>query len=215
MPRGCSICERPDVAAIDGAIRGGLPVREIARQYEIGRDALSRHAASHIAPSIAPGEASHSVLPEALQNVTPGGDNPPAEMSQNVTLSPEKKEASQPPEAASQLARDDTAPGDEREPIVQYIMARMGPELSAIYGDAIRSSVGNGCYDHEWRQGAPYPGIERYLAIVKKDWISHQGDASEVINRLFFLNAFGTPEQQAALRELDLVTSAVVVANQR
>jgi hypothetical protein len=179
------VCERPDVSTIDSALRGGVPVREIARQYDLGRDALARHAANHIEAyridsesETAPEEPRHSATVETSQSVT--------------WIEPEP----------------DTAPVDVRAGIVHYIETRLGPDLASVYADAIRSSVETGGYDREWAEGAPFVRIERYLSIVKKDWVARQGDTSHLLARLLFLLTFGTQEQRAMLRGLDLVPVA-------
>lgn len=214
MPRNCTVCERGDVAAINGALAGGGAVREVARLFSVGRDALARHAQSHIAPegmsqNVTP--APEKTTPEPALEAVLGGSAP----GDSVTSEPGRAPVSMP---TARLVwapvQEDTAPVDaQREAIVRYIQERLGPDLGELYADAIRSSVSTGCYDYEWNRGAPYLAIERYLSILHKDWISHQGDTTALISRLFFLQMFGTPEQRAMLAELDLVTAAVVAGN--
>lgn len=214
MPRSCSVCERPDVVAINDALARGGAVREIARQYELGRDALTRHAANHIdsAPAIqeetAPAETSHNVT--LSDGATP--DNAQGGPLHTVTFSSRSpfthNGQSGEPRAFAPLPGMVFPPDVERDAIVQHIQTRLGPDLGKVYADAIRSSVETGCYDREFKAGPPYVRIEHYLEILKKDWMVHQGDLGGVMARLLFLLSFGTQEQKAALRELDLVPVA-------
>src|SRR5438445_744388 len=171
---------QPKIAA-DGAAKqaGRGAVREIARGYSLGRDALARHAANHIDSAPASQEATA-----------------PAETSQSVTSEVERM-------MPLSFAPVDTAPAGNtmRDDVVQYIQTRLGPDLGKVYVDAIRSSVGTGCYDREWEQGEPYMRIERYLDILKKDWMSHQGDLSGVMERLIFMLSFCIKEQRQVMRE--------------
>ncbi len=49
MPASCTICSDTRRDALDTAIVGGLSIRAIARQYEVSRSALTRHArAGHV-----------------------------------------------------------------------------------------------------------------------------------------------------------------------
>lgn len=53
MPRRCSICDHDQRPDIDAALVGGLSNRAIARQFQVGRDALRRHRrAGHIADTL-------------------------------------------------------------------------------------------------------------------------------------------------------------------
>jgi hypothetical protein len=48
MARPCTICGRPDRAAIDAALRAGTPPSEVALQHpDAGARCIARHAASH------------------------------------------------------------------------------------------------------------------------------------------------------------------------
>ena len=46
MPRRCSICDHDQRPDIDAALVGGAGLRAIARQFQVGRDALRRHRAN-------------------------------------------------------------------------------------------------------------------------------------------------------------------------
>jgi hypothetical protein len=49
MARGrCSICERPDRAAIDGALLAGKPFRVVAAQFSVPRATLHAHCKKHV-----------------------------------------------------------------------------------------------------------------------------------------------------------------------
>lgn len=43
MARKCTICEHPQVEAINAALVGGASYRDIARQFAVSKDALFRH----------------------------------------------------------------------------------------------------------------------------------------------------------------------------
>lgn len=47
----CTICVHPQRAEIEKALLGGRPAVHIAREFSVGRDALRRHAAAHLARS--------------------------------------------------------------------------------------------------------------------------------------------------------------------
>ena len=53
MGRSCPVCSRPDRDELERRVVAGDPIRRIARQVGVGRDALSRHAASHLPSSLA------------------------------------------------------------------------------------------------------------------------------------------------------------------
>ena len=50
MPRTCTICSHPDRIAIEQALLGKVPLRDVARQCRVSKDALSRHT-PHISPA--------------------------------------------------------------------------------------------------------------------------------------------------------------------
>lgn len=56
MPRVCTICTHTERQAIDAAIVAGGSKSSIARKFNVGRDAVSRHVA-HVARKIARSEA--------------------------------------------------------------------------------------------------------------------------------------------------------------
>ena len=51
MPRVCSICHRADRLAIEGALRGGTPLRTIASRWNVSKTALLRHRDKHVRPT--------------------------------------------------------------------------------------------------------------------------------------------------------------------
>ena len=57
MPRSCSICLHPDLAAIEQDVVAGVPLRTIVGQREgsgtpLSKSALARHRAEHLSPSL-------------------------------------------------------------------------------------------------------------------------------------------------------------------
>ena len=48
MPRTCSICRHPQRHAIEADLRAGSSYRDVGRRYNISKDAVSRHRASHV-----------------------------------------------------------------------------------------------------------------------------------------------------------------------
>jgi hypothetical protein len=53
MGRSCSVCTRDDRDDLERRLVAGDPIRQIARQSGVGRDALTRHAAAHLPTSLA------------------------------------------------------------------------------------------------------------------------------------------------------------------
>ena len=53
MPRRCSVCDHPERAAIDAALVEGVSYRDIARQWGVSKDAVSRHKADHLPAHLA------------------------------------------------------------------------------------------------------------------------------------------------------------------
>ena len=52
MPRKCSVCTNPHKDEIDEAIIAGEPIRDIARQFDINKSAISRHKQKHLPSTI-------------------------------------------------------------------------------------------------------------------------------------------------------------------
>ncbi len=52
MPRVCTVCTHENRAEIDTALVAGTPLRDIAIQNEVGKDALMRHKAEHLPASL-------------------------------------------------------------------------------------------------------------------------------------------------------------------
>ena len=53
MPRICTICSHAQRSAIEAALVTGTPNRVIARQFDVGHDAVRRHASEHVGQQIA------------------------------------------------------------------------------------------------------------------------------------------------------------------
>lgn len=53
MPRTCTVCASPHRDAIDVELLGSKPIRAMARQYHLGREALTRHRDAHLPEAIA------------------------------------------------------------------------------------------------------------------------------------------------------------------
>jgi transposase-like protein len=64
MPRKCTICENEARHKIDKSLSvGGMSLRAIARQFNVGRDALRRHVnGGHIARKISEAVKAHEVV---------------------------------------------------------------------------------------------------------------------------------------------------------
>jgi hypothetical protein len=52
MPRTCSCCSHPDREGIDAAIVAGEPFRAIAIRVDVSKDAIARHARSHVSRAL-------------------------------------------------------------------------------------------------------------------------------------------------------------------
>jgi hypothetical protein len=48
MPRNCRACQHAERQAIEADLRVGLSYRDIARRYNISKDVICRHRASHV-----------------------------------------------------------------------------------------------------------------------------------------------------------------------
>lgn len=44
----CTVCNHADLGAIEAAIKGGRSKRLVAKDYNLGHDAVNRHAANHM-----------------------------------------------------------------------------------------------------------------------------------------------------------------------
>jgi hypothetical protein len=54
MPRNCSVCRHPRRHEIEADLQAGLSYRDLARRYDVSKDAISRHRASHVSPDTTP-----------------------------------------------------------------------------------------------------------------------------------------------------------------
>jgi hypothetical protein len=48
MPRVCTACSHPERGEIDAALVEGETLRDIARQYRVGKDVVARHKEAHL-----------------------------------------------------------------------------------------------------------------------------------------------------------------------
>lgn len=60
MPRSCTICLHAERDAIDAALLAQQPLRDIARQYRVSKDALSRHR-EHLPAALVQAKAAEDV----------------------------------------------------------------------------------------------------------------------------------------------------------
>jgi hypothetical protein len=69
MPRNCTVCRHPQRQEIEADLQAGLPYRDVARRYNISKDAVSRHRANHVSlhatPALAPATKIMALLNEA------------------------------------------------------------------------------------------------------------------------------------------------------
>jgi hypothetical protein len=74
MPRKCSICRHPKRHQIEADLQAGSPYRDVARQYGLSKDAVSRHRASHVSlhttPALATVTKIEALLHEAETSAT-------------------------------------------------------------------------------------------------------------------------------------------------
>jgi hypothetical protein len=56
MPRNCTVCRHPQRQEIEADLQAGLPYRALARQYNVSKDAASRHR-SHVSLHTTPAQA--------------------------------------------------------------------------------------------------------------------------------------------------------------
>ncbi len=52
MPRSCTVCGHPERNRIEHELANRVGYRDIARQFGISKDALTRHAASHLPAAV-------------------------------------------------------------------------------------------------------------------------------------------------------------------
>ena len=55
MPQTCKICQHPERPDIEADLGAGTPYRDIVRQHNVSKDALSRHRAHHMSRHTATG----------------------------------------------------------------------------------------------------------------------------------------------------------------
>lgn len=63
MPIPCSVCAHPKLAEINQALRNGTSLRKVARQYDLSKDAVSRHK-RHVSLTLAELKDTIDSLPE-------------------------------------------------------------------------------------------------------------------------------------------------------
>ena len=52
MPRACTVCQRPDRAAIEADIVADRSAREISALFRVSEDAVARHKGRHLKPRV-------------------------------------------------------------------------------------------------------------------------------------------------------------------
>jgi hypothetical protein len=62
VPQTCTVCRQPNVAEIERAIVGGEPLRDIARQFGVSKDAVARHKADHLPKTLVKAQAATEVF---------------------------------------------------------------------------------------------------------------------------------------------------------
>lgn len=93
-------------------------------------------------------------------------------------------------------------PPSRREEIARYIERRLGPELGKLYHDAIAQAVDGGYYDADWQASGAHPGIERYLNILREDFMSKHAGQEYLLQRLLVKLDYGTDEEKRQLKQL-------------
>ena len=66
MPRLCSVCTHADHRGINAALVAGEPLRDVARQYGVSKDALFRHRSDHIPAHLATAREAETVAADDL-----------------------------------------------------------------------------------------------------------------------------------------------------
>jgi hypothetical protein len=69
MPQPCSICTHPDLTTINRELSNGTSLRNIARQYGVSKDALSRHK-KHVSVTLRDITQAVQNSPEPRQSAT-------------------------------------------------------------------------------------------------------------------------------------------------
>ena len=62
MPQICSVCRHSDREAVEQATIEGEPLRAIARQFQLSKDAIARHKAEHLPKTLVKAQAAHEVV---------------------------------------------------------------------------------------------------------------------------------------------------------
>ena len=92
-------------------------------------------------------------------------------------------------------------PGVRRDEIIDYIKQALGEHLAAEYDSAIHSSVSTGCYDADWAQLGGVK-VTQYIATLRADWLSKQGDVMPLVLKVLHLLAYGSDKEKHQLRTL-------------
>lgn len=53
MTMTCTVCTHDDREAVDAALLSGTSLRDIARRYDLSKDAVARHRRGHLSPALA------------------------------------------------------------------------------------------------------------------------------------------------------------------
>ena len=68
MPRNCTVCRHVKRREIEDDLRAGLSYRDVARQYGLSKDGVSRHRASHVPLHTAPALATATKIMALLDD---------------------------------------------------------------------------------------------------------------------------------------------------
>lgn len=101
----CSVCAHPQLAAIEGALRGGMSRAEVGRQFGLSRPAVSRHASRDLRSKSAPKtlprqETPLRALPEPSGD---GSDAPMDPLEALIALQTARTQESGSPQQAREL----------------------------------------------------------------------------------------------------------------
>jgi predicted transcriptional regulator len=66
MPRKCSICRHPQRHEIEADLQVGLTYRDAARRYNLSKDVIYRHRASHVSLDTTPALSTVTKITELL-----------------------------------------------------------------------------------------------------------------------------------------------------
>jgi hypothetical protein len=107
----CTVCNHPNHGAIDAALAGGRSSRLVAKDFNVGHDAVNRHKANHLAPALASsapwtpksGQSREEALDEIISAVASGKMRPDQAAQIRIALK-EKDEAGGPADLTVRVA---------------------------------------------------------------------------------------------------------------